>query len=246
MSAAGNLIMDPLKRAPLFSGFSDRDFEDIRKFSKYIYLEHGRLVFAEGESCSAVYCVVEGLVKLFVRGPRKQVKIIEFIAPGETFAEAAMFSGQGYPVSSMTIEDSKLIAVDAYSFMRYVRGRPDLSWKMLAVMSGRLHQLVGQIKSMCLHNAEQKFANYLLEHFDSDSPNAPVDHLPSRRAELASVLGITAETLCRVIAGFRRLNYIETQDSAITVTQPDALRGLLAAPPREGDACAGTPLSMSQ
>ena len=140
-----------------------------------------------------------------------------------------MFSGQGYPVSAVAIEDTRLIAVDAYSLMRYLRQRPDLNWAMLAMLSRRLHQLVGQVKSMSLHSAEQKVAQYLLDYYDADSPDRPVANLPPRRTDLAAVLGITAETLCRIIANFRKRGWIVTQDSAIVITEPQAMMALLQA-----------------
>jgi len=225
--AAGTTRIDVLGQTALFSGYSSMDLEEIRRFTRTTYLEAGEVLFRESEPCSAIYCVLDGLIKLCVHGPKNHEKIVEFIGPRQTFAEAAMFSGQGYPVSAIAIEESELIALDAYSFMRYLRQRPDLNWVMLAMLSRRLHQLVGQVKSMCLHNAEQKVANFLMEYYDPDTPDRPVSNLPARRAELASVLGITAETLCRTLTNFRKRGWIRTLDSAIIVDNPGRLHALV-------------------
>ena len=218
---------DALKTAHLFSGYTERDLAEISRFAKPVHIEAHDVLFRESEPCSAIYCLAEGLIKLCLYGPKRQEKIVEIIGTGQTFAEAAMFSGQGYPVSAVAIEDSRLVAVDAYSFMRYLRQRPDLNWTMLAMLSRRLHQLVGQVKSMSLHSAEQKVAKYLMEYYDVDSPDRPVGNLPPRRADLAAVLGITAETLCRIIANFRKRGGISTADNAIVIVEPAAMLGLL-------------------
>ena len=97
----------------------------------------------------------------------------------------------------------------------------------MAMLSQRLHQLVGQVKSMSLHSAEQKVAKYLMDYYDDDFPGRPVSNLPPRRADLAAVLGITAETLCRVIANFRQRGWITTVDSAIVIEAPADMLGLV-------------------
>ncbi len=219
-----------LRATSLFAGFSRGDFDEIRRHCKAVEVQEGDILFAENEPCSGIYCVIDGLIKLFVTGPRDQEKIIEFIEPGETFAEGAMFSGQGYPVSAMAIMDSRLVSVDAYRFMRFLNRRPELAWMMLVVTSRRLHQLVAQVRSMCLHTAEQKVANYLMEYFDPDAPDQPVGHLPLRRAEFASALGLSVETLCRVVTNFRKRGWIRTHNSAIAVDRPQELKALLDAP----------------
>ncbi len=219
--------IDALKKSHLFSGYAARDMAEISRFAKLVYLESHAVLFRESEPCSAIYCLVEGLVKLCLYGPKRQEKMVEIIGPEQTFGEAAMFSGQGYPVSAVAIEDSRLIAVDAFSFMRYLRQRPELNWTMMAMLSRRMHQLVGQVKSMSLHNAEQKVAKYLMDYYDDDFPTRPVSNLPPRRADLAAVLGITAETLCRVIANFRQRGWITTLDNAIVVSSPVDMRGLI-------------------
>jgi CRP-like cAMP-binding protein len=172
------------------------------------------------------------MIRLYVAGPDQHEKTVEVVECGQTFAEAAMFSGQGYPVSAAAVEDSELVQIDAYSLMRYLREHPELNWQMLAVLSRRLHQMVGQIRSVTLHNAEQKVATFLLEHWDPEEPAEPVGHLPSRRAALASMLGLTTETLCRVVSSFRRRGWIATTDHGIYLQDREALNALLQRPRR--------------
>ena len=59
--------------------------------------------------------------------------------------------------------------------------------------------------------------------------------LPVRRSDLASILGVTTETLCRVVARFRREGWILTADHDILVREPEALQGLRAQPRRQVD-----------
>ena len=86
-----------LKDVALFSGLDESDLGAILDISQFRHMRAGEALFEAGESCSAVYILESGLMKLFVRGPKSQQKVIEFVEPGDSFAEAALFSGEGYP-----------------------------------------------------------------------------------------------------------------------------------------------------
>jgi CRP-like cAMP-binding protein len=225
-------VAKTLRATPLFSAFPDADLEAVTHFCHHRALAPEKIPFREGEACSAVYCLISGLVKLYVSGPDHHEKVVEFVDPGRTFAEAAMFSGQGYPVTAMALDDSQVIAIDAFSLMRYLRQHADLAWQMLAVMSRRLHYLVNQLRSVSLHNSEQRLAAYLLENYDPEERDRPVARIPARRSELALMLGLTTETLCRAVAKFRRQGSIRTLDHDIVVQNPEALRELVNRPRR--------------
>jgi CRP-like cAMP-binding protein len=210
-----------LRESALFAGYSDEQIGQVLKFSKRISAERDAMLFRANEPCSAFYFVVSGMVKLYCRNDRNQEKIIEIVEPGQTFAEAALFSGQGYPVNARAMEDSELIAIEGFAFTRFLHQHPQLIWNMLSNLSRRLHQLVKQVETLALHNAEQRVAAYLLEFSDVEAPQCLVRHLPPRRAELAGML-----------TSLRKRDLIQTEDSRIEVLDLPGLQRLL----RPGDA----------
>ena len=224
-----------LRSTPLFSAFSEADLDTVCAFSRRTELAAKEVLFHEGESCHAVYCVVSGLLKLYVCGPEKREKALSFIPPGRTLGETALFSGQGYVASAMALQDTSVVAINAFSLLRFLRQHTELSWQILAVMSRRLHYAVDQVRSVTLHSAEQRLAAFLLDNHDPDEPGKAVTRLPVRRSDLASILGVTTETLCRVVARFRREGWILTADHDILVREPEALQGLLTQPRRQVD-----------
>ena len=223
---AASSLPEILRATTLLASFSDEDLSAVLGFSRRIQTRENEVLFREGEPCGAIFVLLEGLVKLYTVTAQGRERVVEFIGPEESFAEAAMFSGQGYPVSACSLVDSTLLHIDAWSFTRHLRGHPTLTWTLLAVLSRRNHELVSKLRSTALHGARQKVASYLMEHYSGESPDAPVEGLPLRRADLASAIGVTVETLCRVIADFRGHGWIDTRDSTVTVRSPEHLAGL--------------------
>lgn len=212
-----------LRDSALFGGFPPHHIEAVGRFTRIVHLREGEGLFAEGEPCGAIYVLVDGLIKLYVTTTQDREKVIEFVEPGDTFAEAALFSGQGYPVSAQAVTDAKLLAVDAFAFSRYLRNHGDLMWAIASQLSRRAHYLVGRIRQQSLQGAKEKVAGYLLGRWSEEEPDTALHGLPYRRADLAAAVGVTVETLCRVLTEFRSKGWIETRDSAITLLEPDAL-----------------------
>jgi CRP-like cAMP-binding protein len=217
-----------VRRATLFRGYDEPSFTAVTEIAQRCGLQPGETVFEEDTPCRAFFFVIEGFIQLSRREPSGRPRVVEFIEPGETFAEAAMFSGRGYPVTATAMAETTLVEVDAFRFMRLLRTHPQMSWTMLAELSVRLHQLVSHIATSNLHGAEQKVAAYLLEYSDEESDLRVVSHLPNRRKELANRLGISTESLCRVLGIFRDRGWISTQDaSRIHVLSEAELKALL-------------------
>jgi CRP-like cAMP-binding protein len=216
-----------LRLSPLFSGLAEGELREIAVMAQWRDVEEGERLFAAGDPCEAIYLVKAGLVKLYVLGPRGRQKVIEFVQPGDSFAEAAMFSGQGYPVNAMAIAPARLVGVDAFSLSRYLRAHPEMAWNMMAQMSRRLHQLIGQVRSMTLHNAEQRLAQFLLQGYDAGDPQSAVVELPSSRADLALALNVTPETLCRTLGKFKQAGWVGADKGRLVIHDAAGLANLL-------------------
>jgi CRP-like cAMP-binding protein len=227
-------IPESLKNTALFNGLSVEDLTSVVPLTRRVRIRAGQILFRQFEPCSAFFLVVHGVIKLYCMGPNGREKAIAFMTSGQTFAEAAMFSGVGYPVNALAMEDGELIAIDAYRFTRYMRSRPEVTWKILATLSQHLHRLVNQIDSLSTHNAQQKVAAYLLDHFDPEDGDGWVEGLPSRRVDLADILGIQPETLSRILRDFTQRGWIEKTGNDIRLLDSEALvriLGMAAAAP---------------
>jgi CRP/FNR family nitrogen fixation transcriptional regulator len=157
-------------------------------------------IYAESDLSDCWYNVISGTVricKLLADGRRH---IAEFYFPGDCF---------GLPASGVRIASAE--AVGEVVVMRYpqrasdrlidenprlVRGLYDRTLRELIHAQTRM-LLLGRM------TASERVANFLLEISDrKDTPHA-LD-LPMSRNDIADYLGLTIETVCRVLSGFRR------------------------------------------
>lgn len=168
------------------------------------------------------FAVVRGQIKLAITSAEGNEKVLEIIAPGESFAEAAVFTDRPFPVTATALLAADLLAIPRQAIIDLVDSEPLLARRMLAGLSMRLHTMVADVGAMALHSGTERVIGFLLGRLpvgaDRHGPGrtsagnavggavgteqdvgAARVRLPVGKAVLASRLSLTPETFSRVL-----------------------------------------------
>jgi CRP/FNR family transcriptional regulator len=152
--------------------------------------------------------------------------VLHVAVPGDCFGEAALFLGVGYPASAAAVRDSSLILLRKQEFLEIIKEDPDVSLRLMASMATWAHRLVESIESLTLKDASARFASYVLSRSRAPrEPGGTVD-LGVPKQVLASHLGMTGETLSRILARLEADSVIETRGKSVVIIAPDELRDI--------------------
>ena len=187
---------------PLFHDVAPEELVRIAEGCVVRRFARGDAVFRVGEPCEEFHVMVFGQVKLYVLSPAGQEKVIEIVGPGNTFAEALMFTGRPYIVSAQALTDAKVLSVRKYAVLAEIERDPRFCLRMLAGISRRLHGLVHDVEAYALHSGLQRVIGYLLRDvpLDGDGTVEGVTvSLPVSKATIASRLSLTPEYFSRVL-----------------------------------------------
>ncbi len=221
-----------LRDSGVFGARDEEALLPIARVAAYRTLRTGDYLFHQGEPCSAMFLLVTGAIKLVQRSSGRRERVVELVRPGEWFAESAVFCGNGYHASACALSDTQVLGVPAVALGRFLRQRPGLAVALLHRLSRRAESAVQQMSDLCTRTAEQRVAAYLLEGYEGDGCAYNVPDGPHSRADLASLLAVTPETLSRILQRIRRLGLIEKVDKELLVRQPESLaRMSLGQPP---------------
>ena len=160
------------------------------------------MVFHIGDACNEFHVVVTGQVKLFVLSPSGQEKVVELIAPGQSFAEAIMFTDRPYILSAQSLADTLLLTVSKQAVLAEIERDHRFALRMLAGVSRRLHGLVHDVEAYALHSGLQRVIGYLLRDQaieDCEAGEVRTVSLPVSKATIASRLSLTPEYFSRVL-----------------------------------------------
>lgn len=197
-------LLFSLVRNPLFSGLSPEVLEGIISESRRIQGKKGQDLFSAGDNADNFFYVMAGWIKLYRLNREGEEAVIHVMAPGETFAEAAVFgSHRKYPVNAQYIEDSVLLAIPRSSFIERFTTNPDLALHILGAVSARQRYLIQQIEQLTVKDAPQRIGTFLLRLSQSDQTaeengQAVVD-LPYDKILISRRLNIQPETFSRAL-----------------------------------------------
>ncbi|RMD64613.1 MAG: Crp/Fnr family transcriptional regulator [Alphaproteobacteria bacterium] len=213
-----------LARLPLFAGFSRSDIRSLLADAWVQRFPRNAVLFLEQEPATRFFVVFEGWVKLFRETEAGQESVIGVFAPGESFAEAAVFDSGDYPVSAMTVEDSRLLVIPADSFIRKLRENADYALNVMASVSRHMRRLVQQVERLSVKSSTERVAEFLLRLAATE--DGPVEiRLPLDKSLIARRLGMQPETFSRSLARLRALG-VATSGARVTIADIGALKRL--------------------
>ncbi len=200
------------KISQLFSRLDDRALDELEQASSLKNAPKGELLFYEGDPAHSFFVVGRGKVKVFKLSPDGKEQILLIAGPGDSFAEAAMFTGGKFPASAQVLEEAELLVINRDKFVSVLERNPGIALNLIAEFSVLLHKLARLVGELSLTDVTTRLACYLLDRIEEKSASSePITlTLSDKKTVLASLLGTIPETLSR---SFQKL----TRDGIITV-----------------------------
>lgn len=219
-------LRNHLARIPLFCELTQRELEHITAHTTVVNLRRDDTLFHTGVRLERCFCVIQGLIKLYVTAPNGTEKIIELVGAGRSFGEALLFLDTPSPVSAQAIENATIASIPKALIFECIDQSRDFTYRMLAGLSMRLHHLVADLESYCLQTSEQRVVSYLLdkaEKIPPDSENYRIV-LPANKNLIASRLSLTPETFSRSLHHLVEEELIRVTRKSIDIMDLDQLR----------------------
>ena len=220
-------IAQYLTLLPLFGDLSPAQLQRLVAGCALQAFSQGERVFSAGDPCLAFYVVVTGKVKLFVTAASGQEKVIELVAPSQSFAEAFLFLDMACKVHAQALSDSLLLRVGKEVVVGEIQRDPQLAMNMLAGISRRMHGLIRDVEAYTLHSGMQRLIGYLLREIESSTQGAAVAQftvaLSASKATIASRLSLTPEYFSRVLHELEEAGLVDIQKREIRILDVPAL-----------------------
>jgi CRP/FNR family transcriptional regulator len=219
-------VLDILKRCALFSGLEKADLQALARIAMVRNYKKAGMIMLEGEHATGFYVVASGKVKVFKLSPEGKEQILNIAAPGETFAEAAVFSGTDYPASASALSPATVLYFPKIGFERLIKKHPHLALNMLARMSILLRTLNRLVEELSLKEVSARVAKYLLDRAvqSGEAGTQRVEvHLEISKHQLAARLGTISETLSRTLTKLKTAGIIQVHRNSIVILDKERL-----------------------
>ncbi|MDE2166869.1 MAG: Crp/Fnr family transcriptional regulator [Alphaproteobacteria bacterium] len=192
---------------------------------------HDSLV-REGDSRSHFFVVRSGYVKLtsFLASGREQ--IIGLRRRGQLVGFA--WEDTVYPYSATALTDVDVCQVAHNAVLQILQEKSAVTLRVVRRVAEELAQARALIREVSGKNAHQRIASFILSLCPAEVEPTESLPIPLTRQEIAELLGLTRETVIRVISALTKDRLIEISDSGVQILALTRLQALAAGNPRDG------------
>jgi CRP-like cAMP-binding protein len=218
-----------LKKSLLFSGLNDEHLADVAAIAAKKTFGKGESLFTEGEKADGFYLLASGSIKLCKISPDGKEKVLHFVHPNETFAEAAFFGDGAYPAEAKALEKGEALFFPKDAFMGLLERNPRFSLNLIVSLSLLLRRFARQIEELSFAEVPSRLAAYLIELADRKSTSFQGKtylDLEMKKGELASHIGTVSETLSRTLKKMKEDGVIDVDGSRVIIHDMGRLKQL--------------------
>jgi CRP/FNR family nitrogen fixation transcriptional regulator len=200
----------------------------LEQFGANLSVRHDREIHGEGDRAEFCYRIVGGCVRLvkLMEDGRRQVG--EFLVAGDLlgFDTLDCYDFTAEAVSDVVLRRYPRRMVDALA-----SSNPALARRLREMAAVNLRAAHARLVLLGRKTASERIASFLLEMAERlPRARANVLDLPMGRTDIADHLGLTIETVCRLLGHLRRDGTIGIERGSITIRDMPALRHMASAP----------------
>jgi len=215
-----NRLIEELRQADLFSRLDTDELVNLVAIARVLRLDSGDILFSAGDHAKGFYVLLEGKIKLYKISPDGKEYILRVVDGGQTFAEAAAFSGLAYPVFAESMGQCRLVYFDAGDFRNLIQKSPQLALNMIATMALLLQSLNQKIEDLSLREVAARLCRHLLSrarHQKGEAKDGTTFQLETTKSALAASLGTISETLSRTFKKLQQHGIVQVDGGNVTL-----------------------------
>lgn len=189
--------MDSVRSLPLLRSLGDERLEHVLSYSSVERYPSGTVLFKEGGLPDHLHVLLSGTVELYTSHAPRDCGIL-LMSAGDLFMPAAALFNEPYLNSARALTTSRILLLNAKVAREEFSRSAELAMQISKVLAGQFRMAVRHVIDLKCRNAAQRLAAFLLRLVDeSDVPGTA--ELPIPKRNLASRVGMTAETLSRTL-----------------------------------------------
>jgi CRP/FNR family transcriptional regulator len=221
--------------AKLYSGLPKVQVRDIRALLSVCSTGPGDTLFRVGDPSTYLYVIREGQIKLTRTDVNGHECLVGLVGPGYLLG----FDTIGNPLynySAKTLTPSVFCRIKHGHIMKVLAKNSKVSLNVLLAVNEQLSQAHNLIRVLGQKTAVEKVAALLLNLLPHSNKNKVDDAgknpqaLHLSRNEMAEILGVTVETVSRIMAQFRRDAIIKAPRGSISIRKRKRLQALAGSP----------------
>lgn len=171
---------------------------------KQVRFAKGEVLFSQGDTSCCVYALNKGIVKLCDVSHSGDEQIVGFASPHRLMVGLRSLSKPVYSVTAIAESDVSACKIRKRSLLTAMSQDPEVGIRLIDALNSQLDMSRALMRVTERHGAKAKIAAFLCLLIPQLNGGSHSVEFPFSRSEMAGMLGLTEETVCRQMAAMRR------------------------------------------
>jgi CRP-like cAMP-binding protein len=219
MKASATAAHNPFRPVPVDAmaahatmGNQDEDLRALQRLGAKVRFARNATIFNEGDEATQCYKVISGAVRLCKHMSDGRRQIADFLLPGDMFG---FLQFGAYKFTAEAVDDAVLMRYPQQQIERLSKTMPAMRSRLLVLLSQRLLDMQDHLVMLGRQTAKERVVSFLLLIAErSGAEEGCTFDLPMGRQDMADYLGLTIETVCRMLSELKRAKIIAVRNGA--------------------------------
>lgn len=191
-------------------------------------IKRGKHLYEPGDPISSIYSIMAGAFKTCTVTEKGDEQVMGFYMRGGILGLEAMASGR-HTASAVALEDSLVCIVSADCLEQHCQRDKSVAQRVHGAMAREINARQRMILMLGSKTAEERVATFLTElgaTYDALGYASAEMNIVMTRAEIGSYLGLTLETVSRILSVFQSRGLLRVNNKQVRVLDVAGLKGL--------------------
>ena len=191
-------------------------------------IQKSQIMFKAGDPLRSLYAIRSGTIKTYTISETGEEQITSYHLPGDLVGFDAI-TDMRHPSFAQALETAMVCEIP-FEILDDLAGKmPKLRQQIMRLMSSEIKNDQAMILLLSKMNAEERlaaFINNLSLRYSARGFSSKEFGLTMTRGDIANYLGLTVETISRLLGRFKKSGILSVQGKFITITDIEKLRTL--------------------
>lgn len=221
------LIDGVIAHLPLFNSVTQAQARAVAASCWTMALPRGTPFVRAGAHPPGICAVAYGSVKLALRNGGHEERVLRLVAARQTFGEASALLGRSSPYDAVSVAETKAVVIPSAPILALLGREAGFGKALVASLAEAHLHLCAEIGAAALQSGAQRLAVYLDELADGGAGSGECAvQLPFSKTLLAARLGMTKETLSRLLRQLSAQGMIVVTQRSILIRDAVRLRAV--------------------
>lgn len=194
-----------VRRLPFFRALAPAAFQQLMSASAVRVLAPGEDLFMQDDDGEAFSVLLDGKLEIYRVSADGEETLIRILDRGEAFASGMTFSFARHPFSARAVGQARALCGPRDLATRMMREDGGAAVDFMSAISGNLSGFADHIEELRALPALDRLLSFLrrIGAAAADGPNPDFSALPYKKIFIARAIGVTPETLSRLLAKLR-------------------------------------------